>query len=104
MSAQAAHRTVGATFGPLDVPAARLWGAQPQRSLQFFAISTERMPEELVAALVEVKRAAAIANRDLGLLDRTKAQAIVSAADEVLDGRHREKFRCRSGRREHAPT
>jgi fumarate hydratase class II len=92
MSAQSAHRTERDTFGPIDVPAERLWGAQTQRSLQFFAISTERMPGELVAALVEVKRAAAVVNRDLGLLDRTKAQAIVSAADEVLDGRHREEF------------
>ena len=56
------------SFGDIAVPAARLWGAQTQRSLQFFAISTERMPGELVAALVEVKRAAAIVNRDLGLL------------------------------------
>ena len=76
------------TFGPIEVPADRLWGAQTQRSLQFFAISTERMPEELVSALAQVKRAAAIANRDLGRLDAAKADAIVRAADEVLDGRH----------------
>ncbi|HMN65127.1 MAG TPA: class II fumarate hydratase [Burkholderiaceae bacterium] len=92
MSAQSAHRTERDTFGPIDVPAERLWGAQTQRSLQFFAISTERMPGELVAALVEVKRAAAVVNRDLGLLDDAKAQAIVRAADEVLEGRHRDEF------------
>jgi fumarate hydratase class II len=92
MTGQPAHRTERDTFGPIDVPAERLWGAQTQRSLQYFAISTERMPGELVAALVEVKRAAAIANRDLGLLDDAKAQAIVRAADEVLEGRHRDEF------------
>ncbi|MFO1299318.1 MAG: class II fumarate hydratase [Burkholderiaceae bacterium] len=92
MAGQSAHRTERDTFGPIDVPAERLWGAQTQRSLQFFAISTERMPGELVAALGEVKRAAAIANRDLGLLDDAKAQAIVQAADEVLDGKHRDEF------------
>jgi len=92
MSGQSAHRTERDTFGPIDVPAERLWGAQTQRSLQFFAISTERMPGELVAALVEVKRAAALANRDLGLLDDAKAQAIVRAADEVLEGRHPAEF------------
>lgn len=92
MAGQSAQRTERDTFGPVDVPAERLWGAQTQRSLQFFAISTERMPEELVAALVEVKRAAALANRDLGLLDGAKAQAIVGAADEVLDGRHPAEF------------
>ncbi len=80
------------TFGPIEVPADRLWGAQTQRSLQFFAISTERMPEELVSALAQVKRAAAIANRDLGRLDAAKADAIVRAADEVLDARHAQEF------------
>jgi len=86
------HRTERDTFGPIDVPADRLWGAQTQRSLQFFAISTERMPAELIDALVEVKRAAAIVNRDLGVLDQAKAQAIVHAADEVLGARHRDEF------------
>ncbi|RPH58474.1 MAG: class II fumarate hydratase, partial [Burkholderiales bacterium] len=87
-----AQRTERDTFGPIEVPAERLWGAQTQRSLQFFAISTERMPAELVAALVQVKRAAAIVNRDLGLLDAAKADAIARAADEVLEGRHRDEF------------
>jgi len=86
------HRTERDTFGPIDVPADRLWGAQTQRSLQFFAISTERMPAELIDALAELKRAAAIANRDLGVLDAAKAQAIASAAEEVLGARHRDEF------------
>ncbi len=82
-----ATRTEKDSFGPIEVPAERLWGAQTQRALEFFRISGERMPEELVAALVEVKRACAVVNRDLGLLAAAKADAIVRAADEVLAGR-----------------
>ena len=66
-------------FGAIEVPAARLWGAQTQRSLQHFAISTERMPVELLRALAEVKRAAAQANGEFGLLDSARAGAIVAA-------------------------
>ncbi|MDB5854463.1 MAG: fumC [Herminiimonas sp.] len=80
------------TFGPIEVPADRLWGAQTQRSLHHFHISTERMPTDLIAALAQVKRACAVVNRDLGLLAPDKAQAIVSAADEVIGGRHPDEF------------
>jgi fumarate hydratase class II len=80
------------SFGSIAVPADALWGAQTQRSLLFFAISTERMPAELIAALALVKRAGALVNRDLGLLDAAKAQAIAAAADEVLDGAHAAQF------------
>ncbi|GGY84211.1 class II fumarate hydratase [Pseudoduganella plicata] len=80
------------SFGPIDVPADRLWGAQTQRSLHHFHISTERMPPELIAALAQVKRAAARVNVDLGVLDSTKADAITRAADEVLEGRHAGEF------------
>lgn len=80
------------SFGDIDVPAAALWGAQTQRSLQHFAISTERMPEALILALVRVKRAAAQANAELGELDSLVADAIVVAADEVLAGHHRDEF------------
>jgi len=80
------------TFGPIDVPADRLWGAQTQRSLQNFAISTERQPTELIHSLVLVKRAAANVNHQLGLLSAKKAQAITAAADEVLAGRHAGEF------------
>ena len=80
------------SFGPIDVPASRLWGAQTQRSLLHFAISTERMAPELVAALAQVKRAAAAVNRSLGLLAPDKADAILRAADEVLDGAHCDEF------------
>ena len=80
------------SFGPIEVPAGHLWGAQTQRSLHHFHISTERMAPELVAALAQVKRAAAAVNRSLGKLPRDKADAIIAAADEVLDGRHPDEF------------
>jgi fumarate hydratase class II len=80
------------TFGPIEVPAARLWGAQTQRSLQNFKISGERMPLALIHALVTVKKAAALVNLDLGLLPEPKARALVSAADEVLAGQHDAEF------------
>ena len=79
-------------LGTVAVPAERLWGAQTQRSLEFFRISHERMPDELIIATAWTKRAAAIANRDLGLLADERAQAIVRAADEVIAGRHRQEF------------
>jgi len=87
-----ATRTEKDSFGTIDVPDDRLWGAQTQRSLQFFAISRERMPEEIIAALAQVKRASARVNDDLGLLPGDKAAAIVAAADEVLAGRHADEF------------
>jgi fumarate hydratase class II len=81
------------TFGPIEVPADRLWGAQTQRSLEHFRISTEHMPEELIVALAMVKRAAAIVNRELGQLDPAKVNAIIQAAEEVIAGLHRDEFR-----------
>ena len=80
------------TFGNIEVPAERLWGAQTQRSIQFFRISDERMPAELIRALALVKRACATVNRTLGELDVAKAEAIIAAADEVLEGRRDEEF------------
>ncbi|MBK5254433.1 MAG: class II fumarate hydratase [Vicinamibacteria bacterium] len=85
-------RTEKDTFGPIDVPADRLWGAQTQRSLQNFKISTEKMPPELVRALVLVKKAAALVNVDLKALDPRKGEAIVKAADEVIAGKHPGEF------------
>ncbi|WP_404299642.1 class II fumarate hydratase [Alicycliphilus denitrificans] len=80
------------TFGPIEVPADRLWGAQTQRSLQNFDISGERQPREIIRALAQVKRASARVNQALGLLDARKADAIVAAADEVIAGRHEGEF------------
>ena len=87
-----AMRTERDSFGAVEVPADRLWGAQTQRSLEHFAISTERMPEELVLALATAKSACARVNGELGLLPGEKATAIVAAAEEVLCGRHRQEF------------
>jgi fumarate hydratase class II len=80
------------SFGPIDVPAERLWGAQTERSRRFFRISSERMPLAVVHALALVKRSAARVNTSLGLLETKKSEAIVRAADEVLAGRHDEEF------------
>lgn len=87
-----AYRTEKDTFGPIDVPAQRLWGAQTQRSLHHFAISGERMAPELIRALAQVKRASAYVNNALGLLDAAKTTAIVAAADEVIEGGHLQEF------------
>ena len=80
------------TFGVINVPSDRLWGAQTQRSLHHFHISTERMPSALIMALAMVKRAATVVNRDLKLLPPDKADAIIAAADEVLSGKHDNEF------------
>ena len=69
-------RTETDTFGPIDVPADKYWGAQTQRSLQNFRIGEERMPLPLIRALGLVKRAAADVNQSLGILDRKRARAI----------------------------
>ncbi|MCE1191674.1 MAG: class II fumarate hydratase [Acidovorax sp.] len=80
------------TFGPIEVPADRLWGAQTQRSLQNFDISGEQQPREIIRALAQVKRASAQVNHALGLQDAAKTQAIMAAADEVIAGRHAGEF------------
>lgn len=86
------HRIEHDSFGDIEVPANALWGAQTQRSLGHFAISSETMPPELILALAQVKRAAALANRELGKLPADKADAIAAAADEVLAGKHPDAF------------
>src|SRR5690606_36668474 len=85
-------RTEQDTFGPIEVPATRLWGAQTQRSLAFFAISNERMPPALITALAQVKLAAARTNVALEVLDAAIGAAIADAAAEVIDGRHADEF------------
>jgi fumarate hydratase class II len=79
-------------FGPLDIPADKLWGAQTQRSLHNFRIGTERMPIEIVRALGLIKRAAAEVNRDLGSLDAKRAKAIIAVAQDIADGRMDDNF------------
>lgn len=80
------------TFGPIEVPAERLWGAQTQRSRQNFRIAGDHQPEEIIKALAQVKRASAVVNHALGLQDEKKTDAIVAAADEVIAGKHPDEF------------
>ena len=88
----AATRQEKDSFGIIEVPAERLWGAQTERSRRFFRISGERMPMPVIHALALVKRSAARVNGALGLLEPRLAEAIARAADEVLAGRHDEEF------------
>ena len=80
-------RTERDTMGTIEVPADRYWGAQTQRSLEHFRIGDDRFPREIIRALGVLKKACALVNRELGLLPEDKAQAIVAAADEVIEGR-----------------
>ncbi|MEH2921288.1 class II fumarate hydratase [Samsonia erythrinae] len=80
------------SMGSIDVPAERLWGAQTQRSLEHFRISEERMPQALIYALAQTKRAAASVNIALKLLPADRGNAIIQAADEVLAGKHAGEF------------
>ncbi len=80
------------SLGEVKVPKDALWGAQTQRSLQNFAIGDEKMPLEVIAAYAEVKKAAAVANFDLGKLEKEKCEAIVKVCDEILDGKLDKSF------------
>ncbi|MNK20296.1 Fumarate hydratase class II [compost metagenome] len=80
------------TFGPIEVAADRYWGAQAQRSLGNFKIGWEKMPLPVVRALGIVKRAAAETNRNLGKLDAKLADAIIAAANEVIEGKLNDHF------------
>ncbi|MCB0392800.1 MAG: class II fumarate hydratase, partial [Bdellovibrionales bacterium] len=73
-------------MGEIEVPADRYWGAQTQRSIQNFKIGGDRFPREMIRALGILKKSAALANADLGLLAKEKAEFIVKAADEVIKG------------------
>jgi fumarate hydratase class II len=85
-------RTESDSFGPIDVPADRLWGAQTERSRRNFRIGEERMPQPIIRALGIVKRAAAEVNHQLGSLDARRTKAIVRAAQEVIDGKLDDHF------------
>ena len=80
-------RTENDTMGAIEVPDHRLWGAQTQRSLHHFHFPGETMPLAVVHAQVMVKKAAALTNMALGVLDKKKGGAIVKAADEALSGK-----------------
>src|SRR6267142_6314615 len=85
-------RTETDTFGPIEVPADRYWGAQTERSRRNFRIGEERMPKPLIRALGIIKRAAAEVNHALGSLDARRARAIVRGAQEVVDGKLDDHF------------
>ena len=85
-------RTETDSFGPIEVPAERYWGAQTERSRNNFRIGEERMPRPLIAALAIVKRAAAETNLELGSLDARRAKAIVQVAQEIIDGKLDDQF------------
>ena len=85
-------RTETDTFGPIEVDASRYWGAQAQRSLGNFKIGWEKQPLPIVRALGVVKRAAAETNMALGRLDPAIGQAIIKAADEVIEGKLNDHF------------
>ena len=87
-----ATRTESDTFGPIEVPAERYWGAQTQRSLQNFRIGGERLPVPLIRALGLVKQAAALVNKDLGELDGRVADAVAAAAADVVQGKYDDEF------------
>jgi fumarate hydratase, class II len=85
-------RSENDSFGAIDVPADRYWGAQTQRSLENFRIGAERIPVPVIHALATIKRAAAEVNHKLGLLDARRMRAIVKAAQEVIDGAFDDHF------------
>ncbi len=85
-------RTETDTFGPIEVDASKYWGAQAQRSIQNFKIGWEKQPASVIRALGIVKRAAAEVNTGLGKLDKKIADAIIAAANEVLEGKLNDHF------------
>jgi fumarate hydratase class II len=85
-------RTEKDTMGPIEVPADRYWGAQTQRSLEHFKIGGDRFPREMIRALGVLKKCAALTNKELGLLEESKAKVICLAADEVIEGKHDGEF------------
>jgi fumarate hydratase, class II len=95
MSSQSQSRRETDSMGPIDVPADRYYGAQTARSLIHFAIGEERMPIEVIRAFGQLKKAAALVNRDLDILPADKCDRIVQAADEVIAGKLDDHFPLR---------
>jgi fumarate hydratase, class II len=91
-AASPAFRTETDSFGPIEVPDNHYWGAQTQRSLQNFKIGGEKMPVPLIRALGTLKKAAALVNVKLGVLDPALGKAIATAADEVISGALNDDF------------
>ena len=85
-------RTETDSFGPINVPIGKYWGAQTQRSLMNFPIGWEKQPLELIKALGVIKKACAISNKNSGKLKNQYANALIMAADEVIDGKLNDNF------------
>ena len=79
-------------LGEVPVPADKLWGAQTQRSFQNFRIGHDRMPEQVIFAFAVLKKAAALANRELGKLDEARCKIICDVCDEILAGKLSAEF------------
>ncbi|NES86251.1 MAG: class II fumarate hydratase, partial [Moorea sp. SIO2B7] len=79
-------RTETDSMGEIEVPANRYWGAQTQRSLKYFSIGQDFIPPEVITAMAILKKAAALTNCELGKLPEDKAQLIIEAATEVIEG------------------
>ena len=87
-----ASRIESDSMGQIQVPADRYWGAQTQRSLKYFNIGNDLIPEEVISAFGIIKKAAAITNSELGRLPREKADLIIRAAEEVIEGKLQDNF------------
>jgi fumarate hydratase class II len=88
----AATRQETDSLGVVEVAADKLWGAQTQRSLEYFSIGSELIPREMITAYAFLKKAAAIANRADGRLDEKRAELIIQVCDEILAGQHHDMF------------
>ncbi|HXC30123.1 MAG TPA: class II fumarate hydratase [Stellaceae bacterium] len=88
----AGTRTERDSMGTIEVPADKLWGAQTQRSLEYFSIGSDLMPREMITAYAILKKAAALANCELGALDARSCEMIVTVCDEILAGKHADNF------------
>jgi fumarate hydratase class II len=91
-ASSAEYRIETDSLGEVRVPADKLWGAQTQRSLQYFSIGADLMPRELIAAYAILKKAAALANHAAGRLSSDKKDLIVTVCDEILAGQHQDMF------------
>src|SRR5210317_797090 len=89
------NRIESDSMGAIEVPADCLWGAQTQRSLKYFSIGSDLIPAEVIEALAIVKKAAAMTNRDLGILLKEKADLIIKSSDEIIEGKLTEHFPLR---------
>ena len=85
-------RTETDSMGSIEVDTSKYWGAQTERSIIHFSIGEDLIPHEVIKAIGILKKAAALANSDLGILDESKKKLIIQAAEEVMDGKLHEHF------------